>query len=61
MKRVMNFNPGPAALPLSVLQEVQQELLDFAGTGMSVMEHSHRGKDYEAVHNEAVALLPSRC
>ncbi len=57
MKRVMNFNPGPAAIPLEVLQEAQQELLDFAGTGMSVLEVSHRSKDYEKVHNEAQALL----
>ncbi len=53
----MNFNPGPAALPLAVLRRAQEELLDFAGTGMSVMEHSHRGKHYEAVHNQAIALL----
>lgn len=55
--RVHNFNPGPAALPLPALQRAQEELLDFAGTGMSVMEHSHRGKEYEAVHNEALSLL----
>ncbi len=53
----MNFNPGPAALPLAVLQRAQEELLDFAGTGMSVMEHSHRGPHYEAVHDEAITLL----
>jgi phosphoserine aminotransferase len=39
------------------LQRAQAELLDFGGTGMSIMEHSHRGKQYEAVHNEAIALL----
>ncbi|MCC6749872.1 MAG: 3-phosphoserine/phosphohydroxythreonine transaminase [Deltaproteobacteria bacterium] len=53
----MNFNPGPAALPLSVLEEVKAEFLDFAGTGMSILEASHRGKEYEAVHNETQALL----
>jgi phosphoserine aminotransferase len=53
----MNFNAGPAALPLPALERAQRELLDFAGTGMSVMEHSHRGREYEAVHDEAIALL----
>jgi phosphoserine aminotransferase len=57
MKRVMNFNPGPAAMPLEVLQEAKDELLDFAGTGMSILEVSHRSKDYEKVHNETQELL----
>jgi phosphoserine aminotransferase len=56
MARTINFNAGPAALPLAALERAQKELLDFSGTGMSVMEHSHRGKAYEAVHNEAIAL-----
>jgi phosphoserine aminotransferase len=55
--RVMNFNAGPAALPLPALERAQRELLDFSSSGMSVMEHSHRGKEYEAVHDEAIALL----
>lgn len=53
----MNFSPGPAALPLPALERARDELLDFAGSGMSVMEQSHRGKVYEAVHDEALALL----
>jgi phosphoserine aminotransferase len=57
MARVMNFNAGPAALPQAALERAQAELLDIGGTGMSVMEHSHRGKAYEAVHNEAIALV----
>jgi phosphoserine aminotransferase len=57
MARTMNFNPGPAALPLAALERAREELLDFAGTGMSVMEHSHRNKVYEAVHDEALDLL----
>jgi phosphoserine aminotransferase len=57
MPRVSNFNAGPAGLPTPVLEQAQRELLDFAGTGMSIMEHSHRGKAYEAVHNEAISLL----
>jgi len=48
-KRVHNFNPGPAALPLEVLQQAQFELLDYQGTGMSVMEISHRSKEFEAI------------
>jgi phosphoserine aminotransferase len=57
MKRVANFNAGPAALPLPVLERARDELIDFQGTGMSIMEHSHRGKAYEGVHHEAIALL----
>lgn len=56
-KRVMNFNPGPAALPLAALERAQKELLDFEGTGMSIMEHSHRGEAYDAVHHEAMDLV----
>jgi phosphoserine aminotransferase len=55
--RVINFNPGPAAIPLSVLEAARDELLDFEGTGMSILEHSHRGTAYERVHFEAMALL----
>ena len=54
--RVINFNAGPAGLPLPALERARDELLDFQGSGMSIMEHSHRGKEYEAVHNEAIAL-----
>ncbi|MDP9002772.1 MAG: 3-phosphoserine/phosphohydroxythreonine transaminase [Myxococcota bacterium] len=57
MRRTMNFNPGPATLPLPALERAREELLDFAGSGMSVMEQSHRGKEYEAVHDEALSLL----
>ena len=56
MARALNFNAGPAGLPLPALERAQRELVDFEGTGMSIMEHSHRGKAYEAVHNEAIAL-----
>jgi phosphoserine aminotransferase len=55
--RVINFNAGPAGLPLPALERAQKELLDFQGSGMSILEHSHRGKEYESVHNEAIALL----
>src|SRR5512142_3152210 len=57
MNRRKNFNAGPAALPLPALERARDEMLDFAKSGMSVMEHSHRGKEYEAVHDEAASLL----
>src|SRR5512140_2806838 len=56
-KRVYDFNPGPAALPLEVLQEAQEEMLNFRGTGMSVMEISHRSKEFESVMQAAEADL----
>ncbi len=56
-KRIYNFNPGPAVLPLEVLQEAQAELLNFKNTGMSIMEISHRSPAYDEVHNEAIQLV----
>lgn len=55
--RVYNFAAGPSTLPLPVLEQAQRELLDFNGTGMSVIEMSHRGKPFMAVNDEANALL----
>src|SRR5690349_20871049 len=55
-KRVINLNAGPAGLPGEALEQAQRELPDFQGTGMSIIEHSHRGKDYEQVHDQAIAL-----
>ena len=52
MSRVFNFSAGPAAIPLEVLTQAQEELLDFRGTGMSVMEMSHRGKVFMEVAGE---------
>jgi phosphoserine aminotransferase len=57
--RVHNFCAGPCTLPLAVLEEVQAELLDFRGSGMSVIEMSHRSPEYEAVHDEALSLFRS--
>ena len=57
MARVFNFGAGPAVLPVEVLEEAQRELLDFKGSGMSILESSHRGKEYDAVHAEAIANL----
>lgn len=54
--RVVNFNPGPAALPLEVLKTVQSELLDYRGSGMSILESSHRAKEFDAVHEQAMSL-----
>ncbi|MEW9050750.1 MAG: 3-phosphoserine/phosphohydroxythreonine transaminase [Neobacillus sp.] len=57
IQRAFNFNAGPSALPLAVLEKAQKELVDFRGTGMSVMELSHRSAAYEEVHNQAISLL----
>jgi len=54
-KRIYNFNPGPAALPLTVLEEVQENFLDFRGSGMSITEISHRSRQFDDVVNDAVA------
>lgn len=57
MARVYNFSAGPAVLPESVLQEAADEMLDYRGTGMSVMEMSHRSKAYQTIIDEAEADL----
>jgi phosphoserine aminotransferase len=57
MTRVFNFSAGPAALPPSVLQQAADEMLDWHGSGMSVMEMSHRGKEFIGIAGEAEALL----
>jgi phosphoserine aminotransferase len=59
MTRAMNFSAGPAALPLEALELARDELVDFEGCGMSIMEQSHRGKIYEKVHDEATELVRS--
>src|SRR5512134_62740 len=56
-QRIHNFAAGPAVLPLKVLEKVQADLLDHAGTGMSVMEMSHRSAAFEAIIGEAEADL----
>lgn len=55
--RVFNFSPGPAMLPEPVIQQMQTELLDYRGLGMSVMEMSHRGKDFVALTQRCESLL----
>ncbi|HSK98078.1 MAG TPA: aminotransferase class V-fold PLP-dependent enzyme, partial [Euzebyales bacterium] len=56
LHRVHNFSAGPSTLPLTVLEEVRDELVDYHGSGMSLIEMSHRGKHYGEVHREAMAL-----
>jgi len=58
-KRIHNFNAGPAALPLPVLEEIQASFLDFKGSGMSITEVSHRSKWFDEVIDEAVARTKS--
>lgn len=57
MKRAYNFNAGPSAMPLEVLQEAQAEFLDYKGTGMSIIEMSHRSPEYAKLHQETKDLL----
>lgn len=56
-ERVFNFSAGPSTLPVPVLEQVQKELLNYKGTGMSIMEASHRGKAFEEIIFSAEALL----
>ena len=57
MARIFNFSAGPATLPLEVLEQAREELIDWRGSGMSVMEMSHRGKEFMSIAAEAEADL----
>src|SRR5271169_179948 len=57
VKRVFNFNAGPGALPLPVLERIREELMDWRGSGMSVMEMSHRSPEFESINATAEAGL----
>ncbi len=57
MERIFNFSAGPATLPLEVLNQAREELTNWRGCGMSVMEMSHRGKEYMSIQAEAEADL----
>ena len=57
MTQIYNFSAGPAVLPKDVLAQVQAEMLDWHGSGMSVMEMSHRGKEFMSIAAEAEADL----
>jgi phosphoserine aminotransferase len=52
MARKVNFNPGPSTLPVAVLEKLQKSIVEFEGAGMSILEMSHRSKEYEAVHQQ---------
>src|SRR5262249_21559862 len=57
MSTVYNFNAGPSMLPPAVLEQVQAELRDYQGRGMSIMEMSHRSKEFEAINAQAEATF----
>src|SRR4026208_661315 len=57
MKHIYNSSAAPAVLPGEVLRQARDEMLDWHGSGMSVMEMSHRGKEFIAIHAEAESLL----
>jgi len=59
VKRAFNFNAGPGALPLPVLERIREELLDWRGSGMSVMEMSHRSPEFESINATAEQKLRS--
>src|SRR5208282_5242821 len=56
-KRVYNFSPGPAVLPLAALEEAQRDLLALPGAGISILEISHRSKKFEQILNQAESNL----
>ena len=57
MSRIFNFSAGPATLPVEVLEKARDEFLDFQGSGMSIIEMSHRGKIFDAVHEKSFELM----
>jgi phosphoserine aminotransferase len=57
MARKFNFYAGPSTLPMAVLEQLKAEIVDTQGKGLSMIEASHRGGMYEAMHNEALELL----
>ena len=56
-ERIFNFSAGPAVLPVEVLEEAQQDLLSLNGTGIGILEHSHRGKAFTKVYEDSVAII----
>jgi phosphoserine aminotransferase len=56
-ERIVNFSAGPAAIPEAVLLDAQKDLFNYKGSGLSIMEMSHRSKEYDAVHEAAIANL----
>ena len=57
LKRALNFGAGPGTLPVSVLEKIRDEMLDYGGTGMSVMEMSHRSPEFEEINSRGEQLL----
>ena len=57
MARIFNFSAGPSTLPLPVLEQVRDEMVDYHGSGMSLIESSHRGPEYSEVHEQAGSLM----
>jgi phosphoserine aminotransferase len=57
MSRKHNFYAGPATMPLEVLEQLRDELVDYQGMGLSIIETSHRSKEYDALHKETIALV----
>jgi len=57
LNRVVNFNAGPSTLPLEVLEQIRDEIVDFKGEGLSIIEASHRSKMYEDIHNQTIELI----
>jgi len=57
MARIFNFGAGPATLPLVVLEQARDQFVDYQGKGMSLLEMSHRGKEYEEIHRQAMSLI----
>jgi phosphoserine aminotransferase len=55
--RVFNFNPGPSTLPLEVLEQAREELLDYKGSGMSIMESSHRSPEFDEINETTMSLV----
>lgn len=56
-RKTINFNPGPAAVPLKALKTVQEELLDYRGTGISILESSHRSAEFDEINERTMALV----
>ncbi len=57
MRKTSNFFAGPSVLPVEVLKEIQRELIDYKGSGISMIENSHRSESYDEVHNRALVLF----
>ncbi len=57
MSRIANFNAGPSTLPLEVLEQIKEDIVDYKGKGLSLIEASHRSKEYDEIHNQAIGLV----